>query len=117
METMPDQRLLMLFRLPKQRGKASPSNGHQSNERSRIPKLLIIGSEQPPAEPEQCGTACSDASRLNMLIQECGPAILQLGELGPAHPARKQLLADFTKARLGGDNALIEILEPLSPPG
>ena len=76
---MADQRLLVLLRLLKQRGKASPSDGHQSNERSRIPKLLITGSEQPSAEPEQCGTASGDAPRLDMLFQESGPAILQRG--------------------------------------
>ena len=114
---MPDQRTLIIPRIGQQVGTAAPAHGDQRGERTRIPEFFVIGTEQPSTKPEQCRAAIGDAPRLDLLFKERCPAVLQLRELGALYAARKQMLGDRPQPRLGRDHALIQLLEPLSPPG
>jgi hypothetical protein len=114
---MPDQRALMTPRLVQQVGKTPPTHGNQRRNRARIRQLFVISSEQPSAKSQQCRAAIGDALRLHLLLEQGRPAILKGGDLPAAHAARKEMLGDCTQPRLGRDNAMIELLETLSPPG
>ena len=107
----------MVPRVVQQVGKPSPAYGDQRHERARIPKLFVLSPEQSPPQPEQCRATLGDALRLNLLFEERCPAVLEHCDLRPAYTARKQLLGDRAQARFGGHDALINLLEPLSPPG
>lgn len=114
---MPDQKALTFPRLFQQLGNSPPAHGDQSYKRTRISEALVIDTEQPSAKPEQFRAPIGDPLRLNLLFQESCPTVLQRGQIRAAYPARKQILGDSTQARLRWNDALIELFEPLSPPG
>jgi hypothetical protein len=114
---MSDQRTLMIPRVDQQVATATPAHGNQRGKRTRIPEFFIIATQQPSTKPEQCRAAIGDAPRLDLLFEERCPAVLQLRELRALYAAKKQMLRHRPQPRLGRDHALIQLLEPLSPPG
>jgi hypothetical protein len=116
-KTVPHHTVARTCSVAEQLRNPSSSHGNQCVERPGIAKFLVIGMEEPGAKAEQLRSAFPDPTRIDLLFQQCRPAIFESCEIGAVDASWQEMLGRRSKSRLSCDNAPVQFLQSLPPPG
>lgn len=104
-------------RLLKQVRNAASADGDQCVKRARITKLSIVATKQPRGEIEKKRSAFGDPDRINLLLEQGRPAILEVRKFSAAYSPRKEAVRGGLQSGLRGRQGFIELFQPFPPPG
>ena len=114
---MPAKALRWCPRLLKQVRNAASADGDQCVKRARITKLSIVSTKQARGEAEKKRSALGYPGRVDLLLEQGRPAILEAGKIGAAYSPRKEAIRSSLQSWLRGRQRFIELFQPFPPPG
>jgi len=104
-------------RLLKKVRNAASADGDQCVKRACITKLFIVATKQPRGEAEKKCSALGYPGRIDLLLEQGRPAILEVRKFGAAYSPREQAIRSGPQSGFGGRHGFIELFQPFPPPG